>query len=239
MKRPKPVGFKKIEQRWQQYSIRRKIICYLATVFFCVAVSILFNIWVAHVALADFNGILSESSKSSEFIQAVENEADLFEQYAKRRSKVNKDLLKEAMLETKEAVENLPDNYHVIGEERFALTWSIQNCYEVYVEARDNFLGLPYESDEYVESLYTVYDIQEHLGNYAEELMDYTLAEGSRTYKMKMSLVVAIPIAMIVASAFMILLMINLSGIMKRTIVTPLLMLAGFAKRKNQSQRAD
>ena len=47
MERPKPQQLRKIEQRWQECSIRQKITFYMVTVFLCIFLSVLFNIWVS------------------------------------------------------------------------------------------------------------------------------------------------------------------------------------------------
>jgi hypothetical protein len=81
MGRPKPQQLRKIEQRWQECSIRQKITFYMVTVFLCIFLSVLFNIWVADFTLGDFNNILSESSKSNSLLQAVE---PLYEKYCRK-----------------------------------------------------------------------------------------------------------------------------------------------------------
>ena len=48
MERPKPQQLRKIEQRWQECSIRQKITFYMVTVFLCIFLSVLFNIWPSY-----------------------------------------------------------------------------------------------------------------------------------------------------------------------------------------------
>ena len=231
MKRPRPVRFEKIAQRWQEYPIRQKITFYMVAVFLCIFLSILFSAWVAGFSLGDFNDILRESSKSSAFVQAIENESKLFEQYMKQRTEENEQLLTAAMQDTREAIEELPDSYRVIGEERFSLTWSIRNCYEVYVKLRDEVFRLSQGTEQYVEQLYTIYDIQDYLRSYATELMSDTLAAGSAAYRAKMPNVLAVPIIMTIVFIVLLLFMLELCKVMNHTIVNPILILADFAKR--------
>ena len=108
MKRPRPVQLRRIEKRWQKYTIRQKIFFYMSTVFLCILISVLFNVWVARFSLGDFNVILRESSQSSAFVQTIENESNLFEQFIKSRTAENGQILKLAMGETKEAIDALP-----------------------------------------------------------------------------------------------------------------------------------
>ena len=81
MKRLRQIQLKKIEQVLQDQTIRKKIKFYMCTVFLCIFVSVLFGIWVACFSLGSFDSILSEGSKTSAFVQAIENESKLFEQF--------------------------------------------------------------------------------------------------------------------------------------------------------------
>ena len=231
MKRPKPVQLTKIEQHWQQYTIRQKITVYMVMVFVCIFLSVLFNIWVAYFSLGDFNNILSESSKSSAFVQAIENESKLFEQFMKDRTEENEQLLNYAMQGTQSVVYALPFDYKEIGEERYLITWSIRNCYEVYVEKRNEIFELSPGTLQYVEKQYEIYEIQDYLRGYAAELMNDTLAAGSSVYRAKMPMMVFIPAIVAIVSILIILFMMELSTIMNRTIVNPISKLAVFAKR--------
>ncbi len=231
MKKPRPIQLTKIEQNWQKYTIRQKIGFYMLTVFLCIFLSVLFNIWVASFSLGDFNNILSESSKSSAFVQAIENETKLFEQFMKSRTAENEQLLKLAMQETEKSIRELPFNYRQIGEDRYSKTWSVKSCYEVYVEKRDAMFEVPQGTVQYVDQLYVVYDIQDYLRGYAAELMSDTLAAGSSQYRAKMPVMICIPAIMAIVAIFIILVMMELSTIMNRTIVNPILKLADYAKR--------
>ncbi len=235
MKRPKPAQLRTIEKLWQKYTIRQKITFFMSTVFLCILLSVLFNIWVAYFSLGDFNDILSEGSKSSAFVQAIENETKLFEQFIKSRTAENEQLLNLAMNETKESIEALPFDYHLIGEDRYAKTWSVKNCYEVYVEKQDTFFDVPPGTVQYVDQLYVIYDIQNYLRGYAAELMSQTMAAGSSAYQAKIPAMIFIPTLMAMAAILAILVMMELSTIMKRTIVNPVLKLAEFAKRIAQN----
>ena len=231
MNRLKNVQFGKIAQRWQEMTIRQKIKSYMITVFLCIFISALFNGWSAYFSLGDFNDILSEGSKTSEFVQAIETESKLFEQFMKSRTEENEELLKQAMENTRTAIAELPFDYRLIGKERYSRTWSIRSCYEVYVEKRDAIFDIPQGTVQYVDRLYEIYDIQDYLRSYAADLMSKTLEAGSREYRAKMPAMMSIPIIVGVAGIVTLLLMVELSRTMSRTIVNPILKLAGFAKR--------
>ena len=231
MKKTSPVKLRKIEQRWQGYSIRQKISIYAVTVFLCIFLSVLFNIWVAYFSLGDFNDILRENSRSSAFVQAIENEIGIFEQFMKSRTEENEDLLNTAMQETEQAVYGLPFQYRRIGQERYSLTWSIRSCYEVYVEKRDALFDMPEGSLQYIDQLYMVYDIQDYLRGYGVELLSDTMATGSQTYQNKIPVLIFVPVMMAMIGVLVVLIMMELSAVTRRTIVNPVLRLAEFAKR--------
>lgn len=231
MGKQKPVQLRQIEKRWRKLTIRQKITFYTATVFLCIFLSVAFNIWVAQFSLGDFNTILDESAKSSGLVQAIEKETNFFEQYMKGRIEEDRILLNQAMAETKTAVYALPFQYKEIGKERYSKTWSIRSCYEVYVEKRDAMFDIPQGTVQYVEQLYIVYDIQDYLRGYAAELMNDTLAAGSTVYRTKLPIMVFVPCIMAIIAILIILYMLELSGIMNRTIVLPVMKLVQFAKR--------
>ena len=231
MERQRPQIFRKIEQRWHDCTIRQKITFYMVLVFFSISLSVLFNIWVANFSLGDFNNILSESSKSSGLVHAIENESKLFEQFIKSRTTENEQLLELAMQETKLAVETLNFDYLEIGEERYSKTWSILSCYEVYVKERDYLLNISQGNVDYINQLYIVYDIQDYLREYATELMSLTLAAGSADYQAKIPMLIFVPVLMGLVAIVVFFVMIKLTRIMKRTIVNPIAKLVTFAKR--------
>ena len=231
MRKPKSPGFEKIAQHWQEYSLRKKITLFMAAVFWCIFLSVLFSAWVAEVSLGDFHEILGDGSKSSAFVQAMNNESRLFEQYMKQRTEENEKLLAAAMQVTKDAVEELPDSYRIIGKERYALTWSIRNCYEVYGKLRDEVFSFAPGSDQYLDQLYIVYDIQDYLRGYGTDLVNDTISAGSAAYQTKISKILIIPAIMTGVFVVLLLFMLELSRMMNDSIVNPILLLADFAKR--------
>lgn len=231
MKKLRLKQLKKLAQRWQALTIRQKITTYTVTVFLCIFLSVVFNIWVAKFSLGDFNNILNESSKSSAFAQAMEKESRSFEQYMRSATSENLELLNQAIAQTESAVSALPFDYDEIGETRYALTWSIRNCYEVYAEKRDELFALPEGTSFYIRKLYEVYDVQKYLQGYATELMNDTLADGSEVYRAKIPSMIITPAVILAFSGVILLCIKELSAVMKQTIVEPVMKLVGFAKR--------
>lgn len=220
----------KIRQTWQALTITKKIATFTGTVFLIISLSVIFDIWVVKFSLIDFNAILQDNAKNSELVQALEDEAKLFELYMKNPSEEGETLLKAAIDHTKKAVYELPFVYSQIGEKRYAKTWSIRNSYEVYCERRDEVIDMDEGCSEYISSLYEVYDMQNYLKEYAGTLMNYTIDEGSRVYQKKISALISVPVAVIVFGVISLGGMMQLAVLMKRTIISPVLALANTAQ---------
>lgn len=132
---------KRIKQFWQALTIKKKIATFTGTVFLIIAVSVLFNVWVVKFSLIDFNRILQDNAAVSELAQALEEESIQFETYIKG-NREERESLDIAIERTGRAVEKLPFRYSEIGEQRYAKTWSIKSCYEVYCQKRDAMLAM-------------------------------------------------------------------------------------------------
>ena len=76
----------KIKATWQALTIKKKIAAFTGMVFLIISLSVMFDIWVVEFSLIDFNGILQDNAKSSELVQALESEQELFENYMKSNS---------------------------------------------------------------------------------------------------------------------------------------------------------
>ena len=133
---------KRLRQTWQSLTIRKKIATFTGTVFLIIMLSVIFEVWVVKFSLLDFNAILQDNAKSSGFLEAMEQESQLFESYMKNDKEEDRELLDAAIKRTKNALADLPFEYGKIGEARYAKTWSIRNSYEVYCTKRDAVLTM-------------------------------------------------------------------------------------------------
>ncbi len=168
---------KRIKQFWQALTIKKKIATFTGTVFLIIAVSVLFNVWVVKFSLIDFNRILQDNAAVSELAQALEEESIQFETYIKG-NREERESLDIAIERTGRAVEKLPFRYSEIGEQRYAKTWSIKSCYEVYCQKRDAMLAMGENAPDYIKRLYEVYEMQDYLEEYAATLMNETIEDG-------------------------------------------------------------
>lgn len=221
----------KLKKAWYSMTIKRKISVFISAVLLTMALSALLNIWVAKFSVFEFNNILEENAKSSEFVQALEEESKLFSEYVKNPEKENADLLKEATERTSRAVYDLPFTYSVIGEARYAQTWSIRNAFAVYKEKRDTLLAVGEEGENYIKNLYEVYEMQTYLQKYASNLMALTIKEGNEAYKEELPDLVSVLMAAMVIALILFWCVLEVARLMQRAIVTPVMKLADTSRK--------
>lgn len=215
----------RIKATWQALTIKKKIAAFTGMVFLIILLSVMFDIWVVEFSLIDFNGILQDNAKSSELVQALESERELFEGYIKSNREDEEVALEDAMRRTYDAVYNLPFSYNEIGEERYAKTWSIRNSYEVYRQKRDAVLLLDKGEPDYIGKLYEVYDMQNYLQEYANTLMTYTIEDGNNVYQGRVPTLICVPIAVILFGIILFFGMLKLAKLMNSTIISPVMKL--------------
>lgn len=213
----------KIRRTWQSLTIRKKIGTFTGTVWLIIFLSVIFDIWVVKFSLVDFNGILQDNAKSSELVQALEEESSLFESYIKSPDEEKSELLGNAIERTREAVYEQPFQYGEIGERRYAKTWSIRNSYEIYCEKRDEILRMKEKAPGYIGMLYEVYDMQGYLQEYARTLMNYTIEDGNDIYQTRVPGLVSVPLAVILFGLVLLCGMLELAALMNRTIISPVM----------------
>lgn len=215
---------------WRSMTIKKKIRCFTMVVLLIICVSILFALWVVKYSLKDFNHILEDNSRSSKFVERMEQETILFKAYIKNPTEDKQKELFEAFESTKTSVAQLPSNYETIGAYRYSKTWSIQNSYETYEKARDYFLSEKVNST-YISQLYELYKMQDTLQGYARTLMSYTMQDGSDQYQAKVPGIRLVPVVVIVFGGILLCSMIHLATLMKRTIISPVMKLVDASKK--------
>ena len=221
---------KRIKQFWQALTIKKKIATFTGTVFLIIAVSVLFNVWVVKFSLIDFNRILQDNAAVSELAQALEEESIQFETYIKG-NREERESLDIAIERTGRAVEKLPFRYSEIGEQRYAKTWSIKSCYEVYCQKRDAMLAMGENAPDYIKRLYEVYEMQDYLEEYAATLMNETIEDGDGLYHKKVSMLICMPIVVVVSGIILVTGMMELAALMNQTIISPVVALVKAAQR--------
>lgn len=221
----------RLEKFWQSLKIKRKLKLYTNIVLFLILLSIFLAAWVMKSSLFDFSVILNDNSLASDLVQCMEEEADLFESYAKMGEEDTYAAMVRAMEETENMVAQLPYDYKKIGAGRYAKTWSIINMYQVYCERRDSILNEGKERADYIVKLYEVYEIQDYLISYAKQLMRETLEDGVSAYAEKVRMAMIIPMLMILLESIFFLAIRKMSELMNSSIVHPVMELAEASRK--------
>ena len=218
-------------QRWQSLSIRKKISAFTGIIFFVCILSVIFDGWVVKFALIDFNRILEENAQSIRLVQALEEERTFFKNYVQNRRNVTPELFQAAVEHAQEAVYSISMDYEILGETRYVKIWAIRNSYEVYRKKRDVFLGQDRSDPSYINDLYTLYEMQDYLVQYAGELMDATLEAGNEVYRQKVPTLLVLPWVVLAFGSCLLYIMPHLSGLMKKSILSPVMKLVNASKK--------
>lgn len=218
-------------QWWQSLTIKRKISTFTGVVFIVCTLSVIFDSWIVKFSLVDFNRILEENSISIELVQSLETERNVFMDYVQNPEDVNREMLEEVMEDTQEAVDKLPYDYESIGEVRYSQTWSIWNVYEVYQQRRDDFLEQGRDNPAYINDLYEIYDIQAYLIKYANNLTTDTLEAGNEVYWEIVPKLLSVPWVIFIFGCILLAVMVKLSDLMNKTIISPVMKLVNTSKR--------
>lgn len=216
---------------WQSLKIKRKLKLFTNIVFLVILLSIFLTIWAIKYSLLDFSAILQSNSVASDFVQCLETEAATFERHIKMGDESSYQQLKTAIEDTERVVSQLPFEYGRMEEGRYARTWSVLNMYQVYCEKRDAVLAAAGNTQDYISSLYEVYDIQNYLQSYGKQLMRDTLEDGVSVYSGRVRLIIILPVVIIVIELLFFVCIRKFSELMNRSIVTPVMELAEASRK--------
>ncbi len=215
-----------MKNAWKKLSVKRKIIVITLYAIVWTVCIIFFSTIVLNSVLDDYKDYMSQSSICYELQEALQNESSKFLAYTRERSAQNKEEMLSACEETEKIVKNLPFDYEEIGEERYAITWNIQNGYAGYKVYRDTFFWLNSDGENYVEELYRVIDIQEDLSEYALRLVEATLEQGNLVYENQELFLKAAPWAIIGLTSLLIISIFLYFYCFARDLVEPLIAMA-------------
>lgn len=222
---------RKLQDKWFSFTIKKKIWFFTGVIFLIIFLSSLFDIWIINFFVNDFQVILKDNAKCSEFMDAIEIESICFAGYIKSPSEEKQNELEKACKRTSHAVSQLPYEYTSIGDKRYAKTWAIRNSYEVYRQKRDRVLKMGEDNPNYIKELYKVYDIQNFLQKYGRTLMADTLKEGTAVYVQKVPYIRRILTGVLLLGIILVCGMVSLTHLMNKTIILPIIHLADVSKK--------
>jgi nitrogen fixation/metabolism regulation signal transduction histidine kinase len=192
-----------VRTMWNKLSLKRKIIVMTLYAIILTVCILFFSMIVYNSVLDDYKKNMTQSLICYELQEALQEETTEFLSYTRERSAQNEEEMQQAFENTERIIENLPFNYEEIGEERYAITWNIQNGYAGYKEHRDSFFWLNQDSEKYVDELYRIIEMQEDMSEYALRLVAATLDQGNTIYEKQALFLNGLPWIMVTFSAVM------------------------------------
>lgn len=225
------VMYNKIRNFWLSIKIRDKITVYISFVFIIIILSLAFDVMIAKKYLLDFSKILEDNSTTIHLVDCLEAESEDFRLYARTKNATNLSNLKESMKKTKECIEELPFDYHQIGEERYALTWSIKSAYEVYDDNISKLMERTEYDSDYIRTQYKLYEEFAYIEGYADKLVLLTIDSGDSKYRGNLPKLFIFSAVIMVLNIILFLAIITLSKMMISTMVNPIIKLADASRK--------
>lgn len=183
-------------------SIKKKMYILVLTVGLLMMLSGYLNLFVVDYFIRDVKILMDDNFSGYQFKEALGNEVKCFQELMHNRTLENESIYKAASQETKRSLEELPFSFAQIGEERYAITWSIRNSYEQYCIRRDEVLKLQPDEESYIDTLYTVYSMQDYLELYSSRLNEAILTDAGNFYEQKIGLLHGMPYVLVGGSLF-------------------------------------
>lgn len=222
---------KKINELWQNLTIKNKTAALTALAFFSVIILVLFDLWVVKFLAVDLNRIMEDNARCGEMTDALAAEKEKFALYVREQTGDNKKQLETQIASTGTCVFRIPLDYKHLGEERYALLQSIRSSYALYCEARDNILRENGRENEYIQSLYEIYEMQDFLLAYARRFASATQNAGNARYSQLLPIFYGVPAAAILTCIFLLFMVIWITRTLNHGIVAPILNLTKAARK--------
>jgi two-component system LytT family sensor kinase len=222
---------KRLRNQWLKISLKKKLGIYAVMLSLVVGLSVICTIVAMNFVVNSFNTILEDNSRCHDFQEAMELEANAFAGYMRDKSEERRQEYVLACVRTERCLRSLPFNYEEIGSERYARTWNIKNGYENYSLMRENVLEMDSWGEDYITTLYDVYEMQDYLQSYARRLVQVTLKEGNGSYLKKLPNIYNIRYVILIFSAMMLAVIIVLTRVLSNTLVRPLVLLADSSRK--------
>ena len=210
---------------WLKLSIERKTRIYSLTIIVLIVAVGVFNMFIIGGSIKELGTVLSDLTKCVNVQTAFEEENDAFEKYMRSDIDVNRENYEKACLHTRACITALPYIYNAIGAERYARTWRIMNAYDYYESQRDEVLE-EILNGELNQKIYDLYDMQDNINSYIQDLTRITVKNGSALYSKKVTLIDRLPLVLVIISAIGLFLTIAFGRVLSATVTRPLKKLA-------------
>lgn len=222
--------YKKALNFWYAISIKNKIMIFTMTAVISVMVTFGVGFFIIEYVLKSFDNVLEDNATVYAFEEALNREIEEFDAYVKNIVSDDDRELEAAVRLTRLALDDLPSEYKQLGEVRFAKTWSIKNAFSEYEKERDLFLNMRESNPYYITSLYKIYDMQEYLLKYSDDLGQLTLENGNISYNSRADFAKRLPVYLIIALTAVIMILVPLSNATIVSLVKPIEKMAQISK---------
>lgn len=207
-------------------SLRAKVTGWLAAILLVTLISIGIATGTGQWTVTLFDTLMEDNAACYAAQDAIKAETRAFERYVREPSQETEQAYTVACTGTEQSLAALPFAYEKIGEDRYARTWNLRQGYAGYREKRDAFLQLSPADDTYIEQMYAVMDLQDHLAEYALRLTQATLEQENTRYSRQAAGIRHLPWLYLTLFLMAVVLVALLIRVLTRAVVLPLLQLA-------------
>lgn len=226
---------KTFKQRWVGLPIGKKASSFIMLLTAGLAVVFIANSIIINLSLSSLGSMARDPSACVAAMQAMRSETNAFSGYVRNSSEENLKLLEESCEATLDALENLPGDYEEIGAERFARTWRIRNMFDNYASARNRLTDMASDGKEDIPLLYEVYEMQEDLIRFCQDLTEITVAASADTYQRQKDFLRWIPLLLALMAAAIVLVTAAGSKLLTDSLVSPLQKLSAGVRRISEN----
>ena len=207
-------------------SLRAKVTGWLAAILLVTLISIGIATGTGQWTVTLFDTLMEDNAACYAAQDAIKAETRAFERYVREPSQETEQAYTAACTGTEQSLAALPFAYEKIGEDRYARTWNLRQGYAGYREKRDAFLQLSPADDTYIEQMYAVMNLQDHLAEYALRLTQATLEQENTRYSRQAAGIRHLPWLYLTLFLMAVVLVALLIRVLTRAVVLPLLQLA-------------
>ena len=215
-----------VRRTWQQLSIRSKALVWLG------AVTVLM-LTMMSITASMYSRVTEELTRLQEndtlyyaVQDALNEEREALEQLLSTRSQTDLQAYSDACAAFDAALNALPQGYELLGEERSARTWNLQNGYEGYRGYRDALLAMDPADPDFSAAHYRVLEMLEDLTVYALRLGQATLEQGSQIYRRTIRKYQFIPLVGVLALMLTILAATAIFNLFDKSMIRPILQMS-------------
>uniref|UniRef100_UPI004056381B sensor histidine kinase n=1 Tax=Agathobacter sp. TaxID=2021311 RepID=UPI004056381B len=215
----------KLSQKWMKCSLKWKITAIIACIAIIVVVSQSVTIVVTYAAMLDFEEFMHDNSIYYNLQTVIKEEKEKFLVYMRNRTDENKLAFEAACEASEDCIKALDFDYEQMGGERYARIWNIINGYQGYKGYREAIVLKSEQDIGYIEELYEVLDMQEHLSTYASRLVQVTMEEGDLIYKERIASLENMPFFIAGVAIVMAIAWAGIRHVVAITLVKPLMLI--------------